>query len=291
MSMIATVAEPSESANIAVGEMTSASCVAHVEKAIRAVPGVSESSVNLARGRAAIQFDPARTDPQQIADAISLAGYPSTPENPADSQADAEQQRLHRQMHEAAGWKRRAIVGLALWLPVELTHWAMEVLGGPQHHMAAAQQTWMGWLTLACSTVAIIYVGGKFYANALAALRRGTSNMDTLISMGASVAYGFSVTYFAGGLAGMWSPPMAHELYFMEASGLLALISLGHWLEARARQSAGSAIRELLELAPSTAFRLRPASKNSEFVQTGMNKSPLNIRPKVDRDTGTPARL
>jgi Cu+-exporting ATPase len=79
--------------------------------------------------------------------------------------------------------------------------------------------------------------------------------MDTLIAMGASVAYAYSLVYFAGGLLGTWSAPTVDQLYFMESTGLLALISLGHWLEARARQSAGSAIHELLNLAPQTALR------------------------------------
>jgi Cu+-exporting ATPase len=78
--------------------------------------------------------------------------------------------------------------------------------------------------------------------------------MDTLIAMGASVAYGYSLVAFIGYLAGWWR--QLPDLYFMEAAGQLALISLGHWLEGRARTAAGSAIRELLNLAPATALRL-----------------------------------
>ncbi len=78
--------------------------------------------------------------------------------------------------------------------------------------------------------------------------------MDTLIAMGATVAYVYSLFAFTGYLAGVWS--VLPNLYFMEAAGLLALISIGHWLEARARDAAGSAIHELLNLAPATALRL-----------------------------------
>ena len=78
--------------------------------------------------------------------------------------------------------------------------------------------------------------------------------MDTLIAMGASVAYGYSLVAVAGHWLGLWGPPQA--IYFMESTGLLALISLGHWLEARARDSAGHAIRELMVLSPPTALRL-----------------------------------
>src|SRR6185436_13065935 len=100
-------------------------------------------------------------------------------------------------------------------------------------------------------------------------LRRGTTNMDVLISMGASVAYFYSLVLIVGAWLGAWSQPVAGRLYFMEATGLLALISLGHWLEARARQSAGSAIHELLNLAPAMALRMRAEGNESDEVPVG----------------------
>src|SRR5439155_7335506 len=120
-------------------------------------------------------------------------------------------------------------------------------------HRHTSDHLWITWLALLTSTISLVYVGSAFYRSAWRALRRGTSNMDTLIAMGATVAYVYSLVAFAGYLAGAWRLP---ELYFMESAGLLALISLGHWLEARARDAAGSAIRELLNLAPATALRL-----------------------------------
>ncbi len=78
--------------------------------------------------------------------------------------------------------------------------------------------------------------------------------MDTLISMGATVAYVYSLIAFIGYLSGVFAT--LPQLYFMESTGLLALISLGHWMEARARNSAGSAIRNLLDLAPAKAWKL-----------------------------------
>ncbi|MDB5171228.1 MAG: ATPase, partial [Phycisphaerales bacterium] len=232
-----------------------ASCVAHVEKAARQVPGVDACQVNLARGRAAVRFDPARTDPARIAQAITRSGYPAATEQAGVDAGNAEERRLQRQTDEATAWFRRALVGIVLWLPLEATHWLLQAAGSHAHHLPA-QSSWMGWASLISSTLAMFYVGGRYYASAWKALCNRTSNMDTLIAMGTSVAWGYSLIYFLGGLAGAWPPPMVHQLYFMEATGLLALISLGHWLEARARQSAGSAIRELLELVPAAALRL-----------------------------------
>ncbi|MGE5610893.1 MAG: heavy metal translocating P-type ATPase [Bacillota bacterium] len=233
---------------IAVTGMDCASCVAHVSKAARGVAGVEACDVNLARGRAVVRFDPSMTDPEHVAEAIAQSGYAAQPEDLSISAANAEEQRLARQQEHARAWLRRAIVGIALWLPVELTHWIL-YLTAP-HAMA---HLWMDWVALVASTVALVYVGSGFYRGAWAALKHGTSNMDTLIAMGSTVAYLYSLVAFVGYLLGQWVLP---NLYFMEAAGLLALISFGHWLEARARDKAGSAIRELLNLAPATALRL-----------------------------------
>ncbi len=239
---------PAETAFSITG-MDCASCVAHVSKAARGVPGVVDCNVNLARGRATVLFDVARTSPEQIAAAISDSGYPSVPEA---SEINPEEARLRKQTAHAAAWLRRAIAGFVLWAPVEAMHWILRI-GFPHAH---AMHSAMNWIAFIASTIAIVYVGSSFYQSAWKALLRKTSNMDTLIALGATVAYLFSAIYFFGGIVRLWPAPMPDNLYFMESSALLALVSLGHWLEARARQSAGSAIRELLNLAPATAIRL-----------------------------------
>ena len=259
-------------ATIDISGMNCASCVAHVEKSARSVAGVRDCRVNLATGRASIEFDPSKTNPDQVAGAIAEGGYPATPADTTPLSADSQKQRIGRQAKEASSWLWRAAIGVALWLPVELLHWLRMLTHSHVH--ALAQADWLGWAALVSSTIALIYVGGKFYASAWAALKHKTSNMDTLIAMGASVAYFYSLTFFVGGLAGAWRPPMGHELYFMEASGLLALISLGHWLEARARQSAGRAIRELMSLAPATALRLKSASAATDHQQESFEQVP-----------------
>jgi P-type Cu+ transporter len=231
---------------MAVEGMDCASCVAHVQKAAEKVPGVQAAEVNLARGRAVVRFNPQQTDPQQIAQAITDSGYTAAAEQTGAPAANVEDERLLRQMRHARSWFRRAMVGLVLWAPLELMHWVL-----PHYH-------WMDWLMLAGASLAITYVGWGFYRGAWAGLRRGTTNMDTLIAMGASVAYLYSLVAFIGAQRALWDRP---HLYFTESIGLLALISLGHWLEARARESAGSAIRQLLNLTPATALRFTSLSQ------------------------------
>jgi len=239
-------------AAINVSGMNCASCVSHVTKAAMKLPGVQACDVNLARGRAVVKFDPSQTSTDSISAAITRAGYESAPEPVEDSGVDQEQLRLDKQRHHARAWRNRAVIAGLLWFPFELIHWIQYFL--TDHH--GQHIDWLTWTTLLTSTLAIIFVGQAFYRSAWGALRRGTSNMDTLIAMGASVAYLYSVVAMVGALKLGWR---VADLYFMESTGLLALISLGHYLEARARESAGSAIRELLHFAPATALRVSPS--------------------------------
>lgn len=247
--------------------MNCASCVSHVQKAAKSVPGVQDCRVNLASGTAAVTLDPAMATPQTVADAIADAGYPAMAE-PAAGDRD---HRDHHHHDHSEIWFRRAIAGLVLWFPLELTHWIMRL-------MSDHEQGWMIWASLATSTAAIVYVGRGFYASAWRALRHWTSNMDTLIAMGATVAYGYSVIALAGHWLGFWGPPKA--IYLMESTGLLALISTGHWLEARARDSAGDAIRQLMTLAPPTALRLDDSQTPSEIPVAEVHQGDrLLVRP------------
>lgn len=242
-----------DEAAFSVTGMDCASCVAHVEKAARGVAGVASCQVNLARGRAVVRFDPDRTSTKAIAQAITESGYDAAVEKMGSGAGNAEQQRLKRQMRHARSWRNRAIVGVALWLPIEAAHWLSPLYVKPLGWDMQRFHETILWLSILSSTIAMTYVGWGFYRGAWAAAKRLTTNMDTLISMASLVAYVYSGVALIGSMQGWWQRP---ELYFMEASGLLALISLGHWIEARSRDTAGSAIRELLELAPPVALRL-----------------------------------
>ena len=272
-----------------VAGMDCASCVAHVEKAAGKVPGVSDVRVNLALGRATLKYDNGRTTPEQIAGAITDAGYPAAPESPGVARGNVEEERLTAQRHHARQWFWRFVIGAALWFPVELTHWILLLAGTGDHH-AHGGASWMDWVALVTSTLAIALVGGGFYRSAWGALKRGTSNMDTLIAMGVTVAWGYSLVAFAGHLLGWWRE--LPDLYFMEATGLLALISLGHWLEARARESAGSAIRELMNLAPAVALRFvgatpaSPAAGTSQSAEGDAGAAPTEQVPVSELRVG-----
>jgi Cu+-exporting ATPase len=144
------------------------------------------------------------------------------------------------------------------------------------HWGVTTQALWKPWFLLAGATIVIAAAGWGFYRSAAKAARRLTTNMDTLIAMGATTAYVYSLVVFVAHYASLTE----QTLYFSEAAALLGLISLGHWLEARASARAGSAVRELLELQPDQAEIIdRDGSSRtiaSAEVQPGQN---LLIRP------------
>jgi len=122
------------------------------------------------------------------------------------------------------------------------------------------------------SLVVILFAGSEFYKSAWRAAARGTTNMDTLISMGATTAFVYSTI--------VWFLELDEVTYFAEASGLLGIVSLGHWFEARASSRAGSAVRELLKMQPETTEVLEPDGSTrivpSADVQAGWK---IVVRP------------
>ena len=230
-----------------VSGMTCAACVHHVGAAIRTVPGVSGVSVNLATARATVNLDTiAAADPPlvELARAVAVAGYR------LDTQANYESSDAIRSVEER-DLRRRMLVAMAggivlllagfpalPWTDALLTRWWYPVA---LWAVATPVQLWSGW---------------PFYVAGFAGLRRLQPNMHTLIALGTSVAYGYSVvvvllTLFA---TGSETPVhQGHVLHFDMAAIIIALILLGRWLESRALSRASDAIGRLLELRPQTA--------------------------------------
>jgi Cu+-exporting ATPase len=212
---------------IHVGGMTCGSCVSHVEKALRRVPGVSDASVNLATEQAAIVHDLDVATPEALAEAVREAGYKADPVPvPGDEhQHDAA-------VEEVGVWRRRALIGLCLGLPVG-------VLGMTVPGRAS------GVVQLVLTGVLQVYIGALYYRGAWHAARRLRANMDTLVALGTTAAFAFSVRTLMRGDA---------HLYFDTAAVILALIAVGKWMEAGAKRSARQAISGLLSLRPPSAI-------------------------------------
>jgi Cu+-exporting ATPase len=218
--------------------MHCASCVSRVEQSLHRVPGVVEARVNLVTNQASVDYDPGQTTPATLAIAVEQGGYRARV-------ASAEQQDLgsdlgQRQMRDAVAWRHRLLAGIVLLVPLlAITH-----LAG---HWAA-----LGWCQLALATPLQFYVGWPYLAGAWQRLRHGAADMDTLIALGTGTAY-------LAGLAGLLN---VHDLslslavdhaaggsmYFADAGMILTFITLGKFLEVKAKGRASEAIRRLLDL-------------------------------------------
>ena len=228
--------------DLAVGGMHCASCVARVEKALSAVPGVTDARVNLATGSACIRVD-GRVEFSQVAEAASRAGY--TVKRAGEGVETLRQERAEG----VKTWRDRLVAGVVLTVP-------LIVLGvGPMlAPRAFGHSAWVGWVMLSLAAVLQAYLGGPYIAGAWARLRQGSTNMDTLIALGTLAAFGYSV-------AGLLSSRSHDAHFFMDAGIILTLVTLGKYLEARSRGVAGEAIERLLDLAPRRAKVLREGSE------------------------------
>ncbi|MDQ3694087.1 MAG: heavy metal translocating P-type ATPase, partial [Chloroflexota bacterium] len=270
------LAAPEEEIGIPIEGMTCASCVRHVERALEKVPGVSSVSVNLATERAAVTFDPGQTTLDQLSAAVEKAGY-GVGAIPVETTADipsagvGERERATREStkdHETAGLKRKALISLA----VGLVMMALMFFPSP------IAMTNLAPMLLIAATVVQFWAGGVFYQSALAAARHGTTNMNTLVAVGTSVAFGYSafVTLWPG-LATSWG--FAHHLYYETAVIVIALVLLGRWLEARAKKQTGEAITALVGLQAKTARVLRDGVERDIAVETVVVGDLVRVRP------------
>jgi Cu+-exporting ATPase len=227
-------AVPQTRREIGVEGMTCASCAGRVERALRAVPGVAEASVNLASERASLRLLLPVED-AVLAAALSAAGYRLAalePEDGPEAAEDAAAAKLRRERRDLA------VAGL-LAAP-----FLVGMLGMP------LGQDWMpnGWLQLALALPVQFWFGARFYRAAWGALRAGTGNMDLLVAIGTTSAFLLSLVLLVQHGGGH-----AHALYFEAAVVVILFVMLGKHLEARARRGTGAALRALLDLRPRTA--------------------------------------
>jgi Cu+-exporting ATPase len=207
--------------------MTCASCVARVEKALRKVPGVSEAEVNLATESASVHLAPG-VEPEALVEAVRKAGYETHLEEHAPAPAGS------------AGRD---------WLPVALAAALSAPLLLPMAAVLAGAD-WMlpGWVQWLLATPVQFVLAARFYRAGWKALAARTGNMDLLVALGTSAAYGLSVyTLLRHGDHG------EPHLYFEASAAVITLVLLGKWLEARAKRQTTEAIRALQALRPERA--------------------------------------
>ncbi|MDR2990393.1 MAG: cation transporter, partial [Burkholderiaceae bacterium] len=218
--------------DLGVGGMTCASCVARVERALKKVPGVQEAAVNLATESARVRFagDAAGMAPL-LRRAVRDAGY-----EPRAADAALQEE-------SASPWAGFAPVAVGLLLclpllaPMLLMPWGM-------HWMLPA------WAQCLLAAPVQFGLGSRFYRAGWHALKSGSGNMDLLVAVGTSAAWGLSLWLWLWLTPGHGAPP---HLYFESAAVVITLVRLGKWLEARAKRQTSAAIRALRRLRPEVA--------------------------------------
>jgi P-type Cu+ transporter len=223
--------------------MTCASCVARVEKALLKVPGVLRAEVNLAMQTATVVSAGNEADlSAEFISAVKRAGYGASPQNAAFDAASTHSAELAKEAASAReGW--RVVLAAALSLPLVL----------PMLGMAFGVH-WMlpGWVQFALATPVQFFLGARFCRAGWRAVKAGSGNMDLLVALGTSAAYGLSVVQlWRHGVANVGQVEPA--LYFEASAVVITLVLLGKWMETRAKRQTTAAIRALNALRPDTA--------------------------------------
>src|SRR6185369_736649 len=242
--------------------MTCGNCARHVTEAIQAVPGVRSAAVSLEQKNAAVLWQPAiEENPDAVVIAIKKAGYDAEIiENNAG--------------HEPAkaDWQWGLWLGVIVTLFLMVGEWVLRL----------NQTPWFPWLAFALAALVQIFSGAAFYRGAWRQLKTGSANMDLLVALGSTTAFGYSAWALLSGHGG--------HLYFMEAAAIISLISLGHYIEARVTEKAGSTLHSLMELTPQTARKVQrpgpkaqtpaPAPRPSNLITIKFSSSPPAPAPQ-----------
>lgn len=243
---------PQETRELAITGMTCATCALRVEKALRTVPGVSSATVNLATERATVEGIGGTLQPAALIAAVQRAGYDAEPSDRAKHEAHIESEQARRFRRESLRLGVAALLSAPLMLPM----------------LGVALPAWVQWVL---ATPVQFLIGARFYRGAWKALRAGAGNMDVLVALGTSAAYFYSLW--------LWATQPSPPLYFDSAALVIALVTAGKWLEARAKRATTVAIRQLMSLRPQRARLVHEGSEVEVPVEAVAVGDVVIVRP------------
>ncbi|MBZ0165004.1 MAG: heavy metal translocating P-type ATPase [Notoacmeibacter sp.] len=261
-----------ESVTLNVASMSCASCVGRVDRALARLPGVLKVDVNLARETATVTFLEGLTGPADLIAASADAGYPAEL-----AQASATAERGARKEEEARELFRRMLFAAALALPVFAIEMGGHVVPGMHDlvdHAIGRQTNWL--IQFVLTTIVIFGPGLHFYTKGFPALFRGAPDMNSLVAVGTSAAYLYSVvaTFVPEAM-----PDEVRSVYYEAAAIIVVLILLGRFLEARAKGRTGAAIEKLLGLQARTARVIRDGQTVELPIEQIIRGDMLAVRP------------
>ena len=252
--------------------MTCASCVNRIERFLKRTPGVEDAVVNLATEVATIRYLPDQVGRAELVGAIAAAGYDVRPvatnavgANTAELEADAIESARARETREL-------LVQASVSIAAAVGIMALMLLG------RAMPMEDLNRIAIIPATFIQLWAGGRFYRAAWRAARHGAANMDTLIAIGTTAAWGYSVAVT------LWpsiatSAGLEPAAYFDSSTIIIGFVLLGRWLEARAKNQASGAIRRLLALEPPTARLVDGAAERDVPLALVQPGDLLRVRP------------
>jgi Cu+-exporting ATPase len=251
--------------------MTCAACVARVERALATTPGVTEAGVNLATERATVRYAPGAVDREALIRAVRRAGYDVAEPPPAGvTSAEALQESRDEERRRL---RRLVLIAAALTLPVWILEMGPMLL--PQMGMVLHGQA-TRVVSFILATAVQFGPGWRFYRTGVPALRHWSPDMNSLVAIGTTAAYGYStIATFAPGVL----PAGAAHVYFEAATTIVTLVLLGRYLEAVAIGRTGEAIRRLAGLQPSTAHLVGAAGDRDVSVASLVPGQTVRVRP------------
>ncbi|MBV2159607.1 copper-translocating P-type ATPase [Achromobacter denitrificans] len=258
---------------LSVAGMTCASCVGRVEKALKAVPGVSSATVNLATERASITAA-GGVSASALIQAVAKAGYEARTLSAETSDTDAV---AERQAAELKSLTRALTVAAIFALPVFILEMGAHIVPAFHHVIAETIGTQNSWyLQFVLATIVLFGPGLRFFKKGIPALLRGAPDMNSLVAVGTSAAYAYSVVAtFAAGLL----PAGTVNVYYEAAAVIVALILLGRYMEARAKGNTSEAIKRLLGLQAKTARVVRDGATMELAIEEVVAGDLIEVRP------------
>lgn len=238
-----------ETTELAIEEMTCASCVGRVEKALSQIPGVLEANVNLATERARIRHLSGAVTIEDLEAAIVQAGY--KPRRLSDTTTDANEQANERRENEERSLRRALFTAAIFTLPVFIIEMGSHFIPGIHHWVSENLGQQLNWyIQFVLATIVLFGPGLRFFQKGVPALLRAAPDMNSLVAVGTAAAYGYSVvaTFMPQVL-----PAGTANVYFEAAVVIVTLILLGRTLEARAKGKTSQAIKRLVGLQAKTA--------------------------------------
>jgi P-type Cu+ transporter len=263
-----------DTVELGVTEMTCAACVRRVEKALRKVPGVMEASVNLATERASITYLPATTGLGQFKRAVRESGYGILEVEAGKDRSDVEREAKEKEVKKL---KRSVIFSAMFAVPLVLIA-MVPMLWMPAMMLltnVAPMSVW-NWVMLALATPVQFGPGLRFYKNGWKALKSGSPDMNSLVMIGTSAAYFYSL---AVTLVPSIFPLEAQHVYFEASAVVITLILLGKYFEAVAKGRTSEAMKKLLGLQAKTARVLRGKEELEIPVDEVLPNDVIAVRP------------